>query len=131
MEVIHLEPTKETPEVTLNKEKGIFSISGVSLPEDVKEFYLPLIEWFKEYFTSPNEKTSLQIKLIYFNSASSKMIYEIFQILKKAFDKGHRVEVLWQYILEDDEMGEAGEDFALLLGNLPFKLEGIQYSVDE
>ena len=52
------------------------------------------------------------------------MIFEIFQIFKKAFDKGHDVEIIWQYILEDVDMGDAGEDFALLLGNLPFKLEG-------
>ena len=59
MQAIHLKPTKESPEVILDRENGIFSITGVSLPEDVKEFYMPLIEWFREYFKSPNEKPNL------------------------------------------------------------------------
>ncbi|MBN2521232.1 MAG: DUF1987 domain-containing protein [Bacteroidales bacterium] len=127
MRPIHLKHTKETPEIILDKKQNVFSISGVSLPEDVKEFYAPIIDWFKEYFRSPNSKTSLRIRLIYFNSASSKMLFEIFQIFKKAHSNGNQVEIIWQYIVDDDEMGEAGEDFAILFGNLPFTIEGIEY----
>ena len=128
MQRIHINPTKETPEVLLDKDESNFIISGVSLPEDIKEFYIPVVNWFKEYFKSPNDMTSLKIKLIYFNSASSKMFFEIFQLFKRAFNEGHKVEVIWQYILDDDEMGEAGEDFAILFGSLPFKVVGSDYN---
>ncbi len=127
MRPIHLKHTKETPEIILDKKQSLFSISGVSLPEDVKEFYVPIIDWFKEYFKSPNSNTSLRVRLIYFNSASSKMLFEIFQLFKKAHTNGTQVEIIWQYIVDDDEMGEAGEDFAILFGSLPFTIEGIEY----
>ncbi len=125
MGIIDLRPTNETPKVILNSEKEIFEISGVSLPEDVKEFYVPLINWFKEYFENPNNETILKIKFLYINTASSKMIFEIFQIFKFAHKAGINVKIHWQYNSEDEEMGDAGEDFAILLEGVPFHIEGI------
>lgn len=72
MEVISIKGTQETPEVLLDSSKGIFDISGKSLPEDVKEFYNPLLRWFDEYAKNPNNQTILKIKMDYFNTASSK-----------------------------------------------------------
>jgi len=54
MEVLSIKGTQETPEVMLDKQSGVFSISGKSLPEDVKEFYNPLIEWIENYSNEPN-----------------------------------------------------------------------------
>lgn len=125
MKVIDIKPTKETPEVIFDKEKGIFRISGMSLPEDVKEFYKPLIDWFREYFKSPNKETLFQIRLFYMNSASSKFLYEIFQEFKSAYLNGLDVRILWQYNVEDEEMGYAGEDYATLLEGVPFDIEGV------
>ena len=125
MEVINLSSTNSSPEVTLDKKKGIFEISGVSFPEDVKDFYRPLINWFKLYFEEPNEETFLKLKLLYMNTASSKMIYEIFQLFKLAHKAGIKVNIHWQYNKDDEQMGDAGEDFAILLEGVPFRIEGI------
>ena len=126
MEVIDIKPTKETPEVILDKEKGIFKISGMSLPEDVKEFYIPLINWFKKYFEAPNKETVFQVSFFYLNSASSKFLYEIFQEFKQAFLDGIDVKILWQYNLGDEEMEYAGEDYEVLLEGVPFEFEGLE-----
>ena len=125
MEVLRLKPTKETPDVILDKENNIFKITGLSLPEDVKEFYNPIIDWFKNYFLAPNEETRLHLNLVYINSASSKMIYEIFQMFKQMHRDGTKVSILWQYNYDDEEMGDAGEDFAVLLDGVPFEVEAL------
>jgi len=125
MEVINLSPTNSSPKVILDKEKGIFEIKGVSFPEDVKEFYIPLINWFKLYFEKPNDETYLKLRLMYMNTASSKLIYEIFQLFKFAHKAGIKVKIHWQYNIEDEQMGDAGEDFAILLEGVPFRVEGV------
>jgi hypothetical protein len=39
MQALNLTGTDQTPQVTLNKEKGIFEISGRSLTDKAIEFY--------------------------------------------------------------------------------------------
>ena len=55
----------------MDKEKNIFEISGKSLPEDVVDFYQPLLDWLNKYRSTPNPKTEFTFKLMYFNTASS------------------------------------------------------------
>jgi hypothetical protein len=119
MEVIDISPTEITPKVILNKEKGIFLIQGKCLPEDVKSFYNPVIEWFEEYQVTPNEVTNIVLDFDYFNTASSKMILIILSKLREIFKQGKKVEVTWRYPQYDLELEEAGEEFSDLL-NIPF-----------
>ena len=49
MEVIKLKGTDDTPAIILDKENGIFEISGRSLPEDVTTFFEPVLNWLDEY----------------------------------------------------------------------------------
>lgn len=119
MEVIDISPTEITPKVVLNKQKGIFLIQGKCLPEDVKSFYNPVIEWFEKYQVTPNETTNIVLDFDYFNTASSKMILIILSKLREIFKQGKKVEVTWRYPQYDLELEEAGEEFSDLL-NIPF-----------
>ena len=49
MKKLVIEPTNETPKVILDREKNVFEFSGNSLPEDVSNFYSPILSWFTEY----------------------------------------------------------------------------------
>jgi hypothetical protein len=119
MEVLTVKGSHETPEVIFDKDKGIFSITGKSLPEDVKEFYGPLIKWVVEYSKSPNPETVLKVKMDYFNTASSKMILEIFEKLKDILDAGNKVTIDWYFQEDDEDMQDAGEDYADIV-EVPF-----------
>ena len=116
MESLIINGTDDTPSVELNKEDGIFSISGMSLPENVTVFYRPIVEWFKKYFKDPNEHTRIRFSMIYFNTASSKMILDIFEQFRIALQDGHDVSIIWAYEEDDEEMCESGEDFAEIIG---------------
>ena len=125
MDVISIKGTPETPEVQLDNGRGVFEISGKSLPEDVKEFYNPLLKWFDEYAKSPNPQTVLKIKMDYFNTASSKMILELFEVVKKIHLAGNPTVIEWYYQEDDEDMQDAGQDYSDLV-EMPFKLISYQ-----
>jgi hypothetical protein len=116
MEHLVIEGTDDTPSIELNKEENKIFISGMSLPEDVTTFYGPVINWLTKYFAAPNEKTTVKFTMTYFNTASSKIILDIFQLVKNAHENGHDVSILWEYEEDDEEMCETGEDFAEIIG---------------
>lgn len=111
--------TEITPKVELDKDRGIFLIEGKSLPEDVKVFYSPIIEWFDRYIQEPNPETIITLDFEYFNTASSKMILIILSKIREIQKHGNRVSVVWKYPQYDVELEEAGEEFSELL-NIPF-----------
>lgn len=116
---------EDLPVVKLSKSKNIFEISGKSLPEDVTEFYQPIIDWFSMYALNPNEKTVVDFKLEYLNSGSSKMIFSILQKLQEIHFDGKEVLARWHYQSEDEDLRDEGKGYLEKL-DMPFEL--IDYS---
>lgn len=112
MAALFIEPDEDTPQVNLNKEEGVFEISGKSMPEDVVLFYQPVLDWMQQYMTDPLNKTVFDFKLIYFNTASSKLILDLLMMLEEIREGGHEVLVRWHSLVTDEDMQEAGEEYA-------------------
>ena len=107
MDILLLEATQDTPRILLNKRDGVFQITGRSILEDPTSFYDSVMEWLNDYAQEPNPSTVFQFKLNYFNSATSKVIYNMLQVLKDI--PGAQVE--WCYHQGDDDILEAGKEF--------------------
>jgi hypothetical protein len=118
MEIINLEGTEDTPRIILDKNNGIFEISGRSLPEDTAEFYKPILEWLEKYSKEPNGKTSFAFKLEYFNTASSKLILDILSKLEAISG----TTISWYFHEDDEDMEEAGTEFSELV-EVPFEFK--------
>jgi hypothetical protein len=112
MEPLFLEASDDTPEIIFDKGAGKFEIVGKSLPEDVIGFYTPVFSWLNQYVADPNDMTLFKVKVVYFNSASQRALNEIFTILSRIKVKGKEINVEWNYHEDDDEMMEAGEEYA-------------------
>ncbi|MBP1667854.1 MAG: hypothetical protein H6Q21_220 [Bacteroidetes bacterium] len=125
METIKIQGTEDTPKIILDAENEVMEISGRSLPEDVSSFYEPVINWLNEYAEKPNKKTILNFKLTYFNTASSKLLLDILMKLEEMHEKGHDVLIRWHYPEDDEDMEEAGEEYADIV-DVPF--EQVAYS---
>jgi len=125
MEAIKIQGTEDTPKIILDAENEIMEISGRSMPEDVTAFYEPILNWLSEYIEHPNEKTVFNFKLTYFNTASSKMLLDILMKLEELHEKGYDVLVRWHYPEDDEDMEEAGEEYAEIV-DVPF--EKVAYS---
>ena len=65
------------------------------------------------------------MQLEYFNTSSSKCILDLFKKLEGIRATGNEVTVLWHYEADDEDMLEAGEDYAGII-NIPFKMIQIE-----
>lgn len=120
MEVIKILGTDDTPAVILDSANNNFELSGRSLPEDVAAFYNPILEWLDKYIQNPNPKTEFNFKLIYFNTASSKLLLDILMKLEELHNEGKNTLVKWYYPEDDEDMKEAGEEYADIV-DVPFE----------
>lgn len=125
METIKIQGTEDTPKVILDKDAELLEISGRSLPEDVASFYEPILTWLEEYAESPNKKTIFNFKLVYFNTASSKLLLDILMKLEEIHEQGNDVLIKWHYPEDDEDMEEAGEEYSDIV-DVPF--EQVPYS---
>lgn len=126
MDSIKLKGTDDTPSVILDKENGIFEIAGRSLPEDVNAFYEPILDWLADYAESPNSETVVTFKLVYFNTASSKLILDILLKFEEISESGSEVLIKWYFPEDDEDMEEAGEEYSEIV-EIPF--EQISYTL--
>lgn len=126
MEAIHIKATEESPEVLLDAKKGIFIISGKSYMEDVQAFFDDVLDWLKLYAEQPSEKTEFVFELEYLNTASSKIVLDVFEMLQKIKNQGTDVNVLWNYYEEDEDMKDLGEELNDMF-ELPVKISEIYY----
>jgi hypothetical protein len=122
MESLILERTKYSPKVILDPGMGYFEISGMSLPENVITFYKPIFTWLQSYLNSDNSEMILNFRMVYFNTATSKMLLSIVNILEKAHVEGKKVAVLWSYQDGDEDMLEAGKEFKDI-SQIPFTIQ--------
>ena len=121
MENLKLEATKYTPEINLDI-NGTVSLRGKSYPENTFEFYSPMMKWLEKYFeTIPAEKTIVNMEIIYFNSSSSKLFFDFFDLLEEN-SSDNTIEINWIYDSENESAEEAGKDFIEDFEDLNIKL---------
>ena len=81
-----------------------------------------MIEWLEEYFEgNAHTKTVVKMEIIYFNSSSSKLFFDLFDLLDEAKDE-NEIEINWIYDKENESAEEAGEDFIEDFKDLNIKL---------
>ena len=110
MAEVDIKKTELTPSVFFDKKEGLVEIKGDSLPENTYTFYKPLMDALEEYLNSPNDKTIVNLEITYFNSSTSKLLFDLFDMLENASQK-YTIEVNWIYDKDNESMQEAGEDF--------------------
>jgi hypothetical protein len=122
MDNLQIAGSNKTPEISFDSNNRVLSISGRSIPENSIEFYKPMLAWMEQFAATKPESTTLQIKLEYFNTSSSKCLLDIF---KKLEIIGGKCQVEWYYEQDDEDMLEAGEDYEAIV-HVPFKMIGVE-----
>lgn len=121
MEAITLQAKDLLPGVVLDRESGIFEISGISCPMNAFDFYDPIFEWIDEYIKDPLDKTVLDLNLTYFNTVSAKFLLRIMNKFDDLYESGNEVKIRWYYEEGDYDMMEEGEEFSDIV-NVDFEL---------
>ncbi|MDD2278996.1 MAG: DUF1987 domain-containing protein [Bacteroidales bacterium] len=117
-----INPKVNYPFILTDASKGLVYISGISIPENAVQFYIPLIAWIDDYLTSLSNSLTVNFEMLYFGNSSSKAFFDLFQLLDKHHKNGKQIKVNWFYHPDDNDIMEDGEEFADLF-NLPFTLQ--------
>jgi hypothetical protein len=110
--------TDFSPKAEFSNLTGLFELSGVSRPENVSAFYSQLIDWMRAFENDCIQKgawpegITVNFKLTYCNSASSKYIFQILEILLGWRKYGITPVINWYYDESDDMMRDDGQDLA-------------------
>lgn len=114
MNILHLTPSRVTPEVLINTDDQILLMKGRSSPENAVSFYDQIKQGIKNYFAD-EDHLAVHFMFEYFNTSSSKSIFEVIKLLKKFSESGKSVSYKWIYEEYDEDMLETGEDYSDLL----------------
>ncbi len=114
MERLYIDHTEDTPKVLFDFNEGVYVIEGRSLPENAVAFYIPILEWLREYELTQNKGFAINFKLDYFNTASAKQITKVLIQLQQMSLK-MEVLVKWHYFIEDADIMASGMRFSKLI----------------
>lgn len=110
MDDLFLCGTASCPEVDFRFGEHRLALKGESYPENAAAFYGPIIDRLKLYLVRLNDaEVTVDIALRYFNSSSTKILFNMFGLLNEAA-AANRILVRWHYDREDENMLEFGED---------------------
>lgn len=116
MEKLIVRPTRITPLIYFDPNRGLLELRGKSSPENSIQFYSNLISDLEEFGRNGKQNLIANFKFEYFNTSSSKCLFDIFRKLNIVKENGFELSINWYYEEDDEDMLEAGEDYADLLG---------------
>ncbi|WNW11075.1 DUF1987 domain-containing protein [Pseudomonas sp. DTU_2021_1001937_2_SI_NGA_ILE_001] len=113
--------TATSPEVDFRYDQQLLTIKGESYPENAAAFYAPIVQQLREFLDECHATViTANIALAYFNSSSTKMLFNIFDTLDHAAIAGNKVVVNWYHDEEDETIFEFGEELKADFTSLTF-----------
>ena len=112
MEGFYMRPTRVTPSVYFKPDVGILDMRGKSSPENPLKFFEFLNSNLRRFEKARFKDLSVNMAFDYFNTSSSKCIFNMFRILDGMHHNGVNIKVNWYYERDDEDMFESGEDLS-------------------
>ena len=120
---LNIPRTGATPEIRWDAEAGILSISGESYPENPFDFFAPVLQWLSTSLASlPGLR--LEVSVSYMNSSSIKCMLDIFDAIGEAHTAGKKVEVVWNYEMDNPRALDLAEEFRSEV-TFPFRVHAL------
>lgn len=110
MKDIHIARTSFSPTIDFRFSEHALSMTGEAYPEDANEFFRPILIALEDYLKSVDGQTvEFNFGLTYFNSAATKMLYSMFELLNDSASSSNRIVLNWFHDQDDDTILEFGE----------------------
>ncbi|OJJ17084.1 hypothetical protein BKI52_30690 [marine bacterium AO1-C] len=123
MQSFQIEEKDFTPRISFDTDQNEFSISGESYVEHAYEFYKPVLVWLEKYLAINKRPITFHFQLMYFNTPSSAIIFQILELLDKAHtEQKVPIQVHWFVPENNEALLEEGELLKEDFHQLPFKL---------
>lgn len=119
MNSLKINSTDYTPDIVLDIDAKELSFRGECRPENVSNFFTPIIAWFEALKTQQpiTDRIPVTFNLDYFNSSSAKYIMDLFFIIRDInTDFNYNLEIVWEYDEDDEDVYDAGVEFEDLSG---------------
>lgn len=128
-----LKETTATPKIVFDIDNEEFEIKGCSRPEDVRDFYVPVIRWLEEFREEVTDALKekyagaplvFNFKFDYFNSSSAKFILDVLILINNIHSDGLNIRIDWYFDENDEDMKEVGEELSEVV-DFPFEYKSI------
>lgn len=113
---VKIEPTRITPLFKLDLVNGTMEFRGRSASCSSQSFYNPILQRIDDAFKKGTKTLTANFAFEYFNTSSSKCLFDILKRLAQFKNSGANVTINWMYEEYDDDMKETGEDYEDILG---------------
>lgn len=113
MDNLYIAPTPSSPEVDFKFDAHTLSVRGESYPENAAAFYGGVIQQLRTYLQAQTSATiTVNIALAYFNSSSTKMLFNMIEALSDAVRAGNEVTLNWFHDEDDETILEFGQELS-------------------
>lgn len=113
MKNLYIAPTPSSPEVDFKFDARTLSLRGESYPENAAAFYGDILAQLKDFLaTQSAARLQVDIALAYFNSSSTKMLFNLIEALNNAAEAGNRIVLNWYHDEDDDTIFEFGQELS-------------------
>ncbi len=104
---------KNTPKVIGNENIGELTIEGNSYPENVIQFYTPIMSWV-ENISETNDEIKVECQFYYIASSSVIAFLKLLQKIESLFNT-KKITFIWKYEEGDDDIRKIGQDYSTIL----------------
>jgi len=122
MRALKIEQSDNSPEIILDLENNHYTIKGESRPENVSEFYEPIMKWIEDwggqlYYRAKKygkiQSHVIRFQFEYFNSSSAKYIMDLLLKINEIDNSSDNIQIKieWAYDEMDEDIEEAGKEF--------------------
>jgi hypothetical protein len=102
------------PKIIYDEMAGIVKIEGRSISSDAQIYFNDFLPYFEDCLKRKPMDLILNLDLEYFNTTTSKLLMDFFNIAKSVEKEGFTVKVNWYFEEDDEDMEDAGGDYESL-----------------
>jgi hypothetical protein len=104
---------KNTPKVSGNRNINELIFKGNSYPENVLQFYTPILNWIEE-LKKDNDEIIIDCQFYYIASSSVIAFLKLLQKVESLYKK-ENIKFIWKYEEGDDDIKKIGQDYSTIL----------------
>jgi hypothetical protein len=111
MSNLSIQGSPSTPSITADWEQGLVRMQGDSYPENSFDFFGPIVDWIERFLAQTQAPLRLELRLVYMNTSSVKVMMDIFDLLEDFHGKGRQVRVDWYYDPRNERVVDLASEF--------------------
>lgn len=111
MSNLSIQGSQSTPRITGDWAQGLMCMQGDSYPENSFEYFGPIIDWIERFLQQTQTPLRLELRLVYMNTSSVKVMMDIFDLLEEFHGQGREVRVDWYYDPRNERVVDLADEF--------------------